>query len=177
MEGLHLNIFRKRGRKTVEVIFICVASLRFKKELVTCTVGETNDLIFYGRTITGTHTLDASLEHRGLFETLLEYLVYLLVGISNPATELPMKRRGIGERKTSRRVFTGLLLHFGEINSPSINSDRGSGFEFFRNDATLFQLVGQNERSNLPYPTAGKINLSDMDTSVQKSTVSENDFL
>ena len=177
MESLHLNIFRKRGGKTVEVIFICVASLWFKEELVTCTVGETNNLIFYGRTITGTHTLDASLEHRGLFETLLEYLVYLLVGVGNPATELPVKRRCIGERKTSRRVFTGLLLHFGEIDSPSINANRGSGFEFFRNDATLFQLVGQNERSTLPYPTAGKINLPDMNTSVQKSTVSENDFL
>ena len=135
MEGFHLNLFRQRGGKTVQIVFVCMAAFRFQKELVTGAVSESDNFILNGGTVTRSDPLYAPLEHGGFLKPLLEHLMNLFVGIGNPTTQLPIQWWRVGERETSGVFFPRLLFHFGKVHRPTVDAHRGSGLEFFRDNA------------------------------------------
>ena len=88
MHCLYLNLFGKRRRESVKIVFYGIAAFGLQKELVMVTFGKAHNLVLNGGTISWSHTLYASLEHRRLLKTRLQNIVHCLVRIGNPTTAL-----------------------------------------------------------------------------------------
>src|SRR5579864_8770305 len=125
-----LYIERQRRRDAVRVDLVGTESLGLEENLVALALGKTDDLVLNRLTIPWADSLDDAGEERRAVQAAANDFVGTLVGVRNPARQLPRMHRAIAEeRKYGRRIVPRLRLEPRKIDAASIQPRRGAGLE------------------------------------------------
>ena len=85
---LPLDVAGERGGDAVEVVFVGVVAFGFEEDVVSAAFGEADDLVLEGGAVACADAVDASGEHGGAVEVLLDDGCGLLVGVGEEAGSL-----------------------------------------------------------------------------------------
>jgi hypothetical protein len=101
--------------------------------------------------------------------------MYSVIRVCYPATDLGLERFGVSKRKLGWILVSPLLLHPGVIQTPTIDSWWCSGFHPARLKPKKYKLLGQSSRCFLSRSSTAEILITDVDFSVKKCAISQND--
>ena len=171
-----LHILRQRTGHPSYIHFVCIASFRFNKDLVTIFICKPHHFIFNRRTISWSGPFDGTAVERRSVQIFTYNFVCLLICISQPAGNLInlycfwIRRKG----KRNNLLISFLFLHFFKIHSPSIDSGRCSRLKPIHLNSQFFQRIRQMIRC-LKSVRSGKIAYISINTSgFQIRTCTEN---
>ena len=100
LQGLNLDVDRKRRREAVKVKLLPFLALRLQEKLVFGLVGERDNLGLDRGTVTRPYALDLPVVEGGIREAAAQYLVGALVGVDGETAalfKLPPYLRQVGE--------------------------------------------------------------------------------
>ncbi len=152
---LQLDIEWQTGRNTVGINLVGRQPFRLKENLVRFLVGETMNLVFHGRTVARTDTLDDTGIHRRTIQTAANDVMRTLIGFRNPTGNLCwMLRRIAEEGKYRHRIIARLFLHDGIVNGTAVDAWRRPGFEASGRQTNLAQSGSQRNRWRITSATS-----------------------
>ena len=105
-------------------------------------IGEADNFIFNGWTVTRANSLNHTGKHRRAIQILPNNLMGRRVGVSHPTTQLIFEINRIRRCKTKmiRCFIAWLFFGFGKVYRIAVNTRRGSGFEAAQFKAQLLQV-------------------------------------
>ena len=136
----NLNILRHGGTHPIHIPFIGLKSLRLKKNLMPLLIGKLYDLIFNGRTVSRSRTLDDSGVHRRPVQICSDNIVSPLISIGQIAWKLLSLKLLLlcGKRKRNYIFITILRLHLVKIYSRGIDSRRSPRLKSYKVNTCFF---------------------------------------
>ena len=153
-----LDIQRQRGGKTLKVILMGGATLRFEEELVVVVLRKDPEFILDTGTVAGTTAADQTVEKRGVLEPGTEHFVHSRIGVEDIAVHLLLStldgRGNREERKTLGFRITFLSEEPGRIDRGYVDPRRSSGFHPVGLDAEGHELGRQSMRGKFAYPSS-----------------------
>ena len=93
----------------------------------------------------------------------------------NPATSLPLDSEGLVIRKSDHFIIAFLLDEFAEIYGSTVDAYGCAGFQSLGFETDFFQLFRDAMAGHLAHSASGKMQLADMDQTVEESAVGEDD--
>ena len=126
-----LHVERQRRRDAVRVDLVRREAFGFEEDLVARPLGEAHDLVLDRRTVARTDALDDAGEQRRAIEAAANDLVRALVGVRDPAGDLPRMHRAVADEAEHRRRIVARLLRRATAKSIVRPSRRG-GVPVFR---------------------------------------------
>ena len=125
-QGVQLNIHREGRGEAVQVHLVCVFALWLQEEQVMVTFREGDKLCLDGGTIAGSDRLNLPVVKWRVSQSAAQGLMYLIVGIADPAGALLQCAVTAHEAELVEVVFTQLDFHVFEMNRALVDADRCS---------------------------------------------------
>ena len=106
---LELHVERQRGRDTVRIDLIGREAFRLEEDLVALAFRKAHDLVLDRWAVARTNALDHAGEQRRATKPAADDFVRALIGVRDPARELPRVHRPLAQKREHRRRIVAVL--------------------------------------------------------------------
>jgi hypothetical protein len=172
---LHLNLERQRGRQAVGVDLDRVETFGLEEDLVARLVGEANDLVLDGRTVSRSSALDVSPEDGRSGEIRAHDPMGGLGGVGEVARDLGMGDAIGAEGERWRGIVAVLDLETGKVDGARVQARAGTSLEPADAEPQSFELRAQALRSGIARTTTRLTTIPDVHQAAQESPRREHD--
>ena len=160
----------------VRIEFVRVEALRFHKDLVRGSVGETHDLVLNGRAIARSDAFDFPRVHRRAVESAAYDPVRLRVRGGDVTGHLARMLASIRNKRHRRTRFVApLRLHAGEVDGIPGDPRRCAGLEPVYGERQRTQALGKGVGGWVASTTASVVLQPNMDASAKKRPCRQHD--
>ncbi len=164
----NLHVDGHAGGHAIHVDLVGVEALRLEKNLVPQLVGEFDDLIFNGRAVTRTDSLNLAAVERRARNGLAENAVRLFVGVADVALDLRAVDAPGHKRKWRGLGIARLGLELRPVDGAAIQAGRSAGLEASPAQAQRAQLFAQQLRGRFAVASATVTRFAHVRQAIQK---------
>ena len=175
--GSQLHIEGQRRRDTVRINLVRIQPFRLQKNLVTRLVSKPINLVLDARAVARSDAVNQTREHRAAVETALDDLVRSLIGMRDPARQLPWMHQGIAQEAENRHGvgIPRLLDQPREVNRAPVQPRRRARLQPPLPQLQLFQPCRQAQSRRIAGAPSAVILQPDMDAAVEKGAGRQHD--
>ena len=166
--GLHLH--GERSGHAVHVDLVGGQTLGFEEKLVACLVREAHDLVFDGRAVARTHSLDLARVHGRAVRIFADQPHGLRRGARKVAVDLPQRKLAGAEAERRGLNVAGLLLEVGPVDGAAVQSRRSAGLVAKLAQAESLQRLAEQDAGWFAAAPSGILLLAAMDEAVEESS-------